>query len=439
MADVISAKTAWALSKLIKGKDKKQLGARTATVTRVDPDGTAWVRMAGSDIDTPVNGIMTASVKAGDVIQCSIDGTALSITGNASDPAVGASKASQIVNAVVRPVSVAVGTAHGIAKAAEKVASAINQHFWADTSGVHVTQATQEEWESQQSGPNVLINSLGQLFRDGLNNLLTITTESGARALTIWDGAGNAAANVLASFSADLVELGRNSASAVISFCNGTGYLRYDTINGFTLSTNASTGGSTPGAGVGVSADTANAMASMGASVTGSANNASRIECRSGPNGKYIKMDAPALMLADNGLTSTGTRVTMRKVIELFTEDIGWTNLQLSSGVVVYSSAAHTPKYCRRHGIVEVVGEVSPRAAVEAGGTLTIGTLPSGCRPTQRTTVLCQGSTLREWMLQVNADGTMVASRYRLGTATEDMSTNTWLPLHMTFVAAAES
>ena len=92
-------------------------------------------------------------------------------------------------------------SAKTIANAAQAVAEAVNQHFFADTSGIHVTEATQEDWNDNHSGANVLINSIGQLFRDGLNNLLTLTTENGARALTIWDGLGNAASNVVASFS----------------------------------------------------------------------------------------------------------------------------------------------------------------------------------------------------------------------------------------------
>ena len=91
-------------------------------------------------------------------------------------------------------------SAKTIADAAQAVAEAINQHFWHDTNGAHVTEATQEEWEQSHSGPNSLWNSLGMLFRDGLNNLLTLTTENGARALTIWDGLGNAAGNVVARF-----------------------------------------------------------------------------------------------------------------------------------------------------------------------------------------------------------------------------------------------
>jgi len=91
-------------------------------------------------------------------------------------------------------------SAKTIANAAQEVAQAVNQHFFADTNGIHVTEATQEDWDESHTGANVLINSIGQLFRDGLNNLLTLTTENGARALTIWDGLGNAAGNVVARF-----------------------------------------------------------------------------------------------------------------------------------------------------------------------------------------------------------------------------------------------
>lgn len=94
----------------------------------------------------------------------------------------------------------AIALAKTVADAAQAVADAVNQHFFADTNGIHVTEVTQEDWDESHTGANVLINSIGQLFRDGLNNLLTLTTENGARALTIWDGLGNAAGNVTALF-----------------------------------------------------------------------------------------------------------------------------------------------------------------------------------------------------------------------------------------------
>lgn len=97
-----------------------------------------------------------------------------------------------------------VASATEVADAAQAVAEAVNQHFFADTNGIHVTEATQEDWDANHTGANVLINSIGQLFRDGLNNLLTLTTENGARALTIWDGLGNAASNIVARFGSTI-------------------------------------------------------------------------------------------------------------------------------------------------------------------------------------------------------------------------------------------
>ena len=111
-------------------------------------------------------------------------------------------------------------SAKAVANAAQDVANAVNQHFFADTNGIHVTEATQEDWDENHTGANVLINSVGQLFRDGLNNLLTLTTQNGARALTIWDGLGNAATNVLATFGADETHIGMGG--------DGTLYLARD-------------------------------------------------------------------------------------------------------------------------------------------------------------------------------------------------------------------
>lgn len=76
-----------------------------------------------------------------------------------------------------------VNNAESIAEQAEAVANATGQHFWPDDDGVHVTEVTQEAWNdststSYHSGANVLLNALGQLFRDGLNNLLALVAGS---------------------------------------------------------------------------------------------------------------------------------------------------------------------------------------------------------------------------------------------------------------------
>lgn len=98
---------------------------------------------------------------------------------------------------------------------AERAAAATSQHFWHDDSGAHVTQVTQDEWTDQtgasyHSGPNSLWNSLGMLFRDGLTNLLAVLTNG----VAIYDGNGNAASNILAEFTANLVRIGGRFASS---------------------------------------------------------------------------------------------------------------------------------------------------------------------------------------------------------------------------------
>lgn len=188
----IDPSAVWDFAKEVVGAARRDSGRTLATVTRIDADGTTWVT-TGDGGEAPA-GSAAAGVSVGDTVTLEWDGAAMGIRSNVSNPAPAGS--------VVRR---AVARAQGVADAAQRVADAVNQHFFADTSGIHVTEATQEEWDTSHSGANVLINSVGQLFRDGLNNLLTLTTENGARALTIWDGLGNAAANVRAVFGENIV------------------------------------------------------------------------------------------------------------------------------------------------------------------------------------------------------------------------------------------
>lgn len=137
-----------------------------------------------------------------------------------------------------------IDTATTTAVDAKAVADATAQHVWTDDSGLHVTEVTQDEWADEQgasyhSGMNVLINSLGQLFRNGLNNLLGIV--SGATpSISIYDGAGNNDSNIVAKFASNLIELGKGSASAVVEFCGGLGRIGYNSglLNSFVVDGN---------------------------------------------------------------------------------------------------------------------------------------------------------------------------------------------------------
>lgn len=129
----------------------------------------------------------------------------------------------------VRDTAVAAGE---VASAASAVANATAQHVWIDTNGLHVTEVAQDEWNdsegaSYHSGMNVLINSLGQLFRNADNNLLALVSGTSSSAVAIYDGDGNAASNIVAQFASNLIELGKNSSQAYVDFCGGLGRIGF--------------------------------------------------------------------------------------------------------------------------------------------------------------------------------------------------------------------
>ena len=190
----IDPSAVWDFAGEIVGRIVPSRATTTATVTRVDPDGTTWVT-TGDGGEAPATSV-AAGVSVGDTVTLEWDGSAMGIRSNVSDPAPPG-----------RAVMRATEGARSVADAAQRVADAVNQHFFADGHGIHVTEATQDEWDASHSGANVLINSIGQLFRDGLNNLLTLTTEGNARALTVWDGLGNTSDHIRAIIG-ETIQLG---------------------------------------------------------------------------------------------------------------------------------------------------------------------------------------------------------------------------------------
>lgn len=103
---------------------------------------------------------------------------------------------------------------------AKAVAQATGQHFWEDDNGAHVTEITKDDWKAEEaketpfadvsdSKPyhNLLMNSLGILLRTALKNLVSITRS----AIAFFDGEGNNAANVVASFGKDGAQVGPSS------------------------------------------------------------------------------------------------------------------------------------------------------------------------------------------------------------------------------------
>lgn len=113
--------------------------------------------------------------------------------------------------------------------------------------------------------------------------------------------------------------------------------------------------------------------------------------------------------------------------------ETAWTNLPLNSTVVAYD-ADSTPKYRKMLGsMVTITGAVKPTAQVSSGGTLTIGTLPTGFRPPRYINCLCQGSGGAQWLLGIYPDGTVDCSRYRNGSSNAAIPTSAWLTFHYVF------
>lgn len=102
MAERLSAKSAWKLkSALQKTSQTKPTKVGPARVTRIESDGSVWVRLPGSNADTPVNGQLLSTSRVGDTVSVRIENGRLSLVGNASAPSVG----QQQVDATVQPVS----------------------------------------------------------------------------------------------------------------------------------------------------------------------------------------------------------------------------------------------------------------------------------------------------------------------------------------------
>ena len=87
-----------------------------------------------------------------------------------------------------------------LADEAYQIASAIGQYAWNDSNGTHVSTE-----EGVAAGTrNILLNSYGILLRAAANYLAALT-QSG---IAFYDGQGNAASNILASFGANGAQIG---------------------------------------------------------------------------------------------------------------------------------------------------------------------------------------------------------------------------------------
>lgn len=198
------------------------------TVTSIDSAGYVWVRLVGSSAAVPC--VPEVACRVNDRVSVRIDHDAgkAYVVGNVTDP----SQSRSFVAKMGDDLNSEILAYAQIAEEAKDVAEATKQYFWDDQQGVHVTEEAQEDWstvgsEGFQSGYNVLVNALGQLFRDGLNNLVSITRSG----ISFYDGEGNAASNVTATYGSETV-IGRTGVNDfnVLIDANGL-YLRQGPYN----------------------------------------------------------------------------------------------------------------------------------------------------------------------------------------------------------------
>lgn len=107
-------------------------------------------------------------------------------------------------------------------------------------------------------------------------------------------------------------------------------------------------------------------------------------------------------------------------------QDIPWTTLTLASGWTEYSSA-RAPKYRRVGALVEIRGAIKPTASTTLNATaVTFANLPQGCRPANmEVSAVCNGSATKMWLLTVDTDGNVGASRMRTTNSTSYQSAGT--------------
>lgn len=438
------------------------------TLTGGVPDDFCCVRvyLDGSEL-----GILTG---AGSVSSASLEGgTTHGVTATAEDDAclpdgTPAHNVSAPTAAISVTVSEGVESVAAIAQEALDVAEATGQHFWSDTDGIHVTEVTQEEWQDStgsgyHSGANVLINALGQLFRDGLTHLMAllpgqfhtetftidldefpsdvphytlaatpsrfptvtvggvvqdsdrfildgnvlefrafydytawdgldmVVTYRGTPSLTLFDGLGNAAANVVASFESHRVSLAKGfdpakDESGSVDFFDGEVSLSATRTSGsqaITLEALDEDGSNTSQGGIRV--DNGDGGSIVRVYAHGGGDNWSGASY--GEGGAQVSLTSSQYM---NAFEVTATTLTMQPGMGRLRLDVDMVeamhefmtvirNVTLSNITFQTAPILHL---CRRGTTVSAIMNSVVNAS-SAGTRISVGTIPAGFRPPQ--------------------------------------------------------
>ncbi len=104
-----------------------------------------------------------------------------------------------------------------------EIANALNQHFWNDSSGVHVVELSHDDWDAAVTNNfsdlsasknyyNILLNSLGVLLRRALYTLVSISRGG----IAFYDGLGNETTNIMSYFGRDSAQIGRENGKHLV-------------------------------------------------------------------------------------------------------------------------------------------------------------------------------------------------------------------------------
>ena len=116
--------------------------------------------------------------------------------------------------------------------------------------------------------------------------------------------------------------------------------------------------------------------------------------------------------------------------------DTGWVTIPWSNDFTTHTTG-HDLKVRRVGKIVQMTGWATPKSDMILD-TKTICILPEQFRPKTGLTVLCQGSKMAVFMLDIGASGTVQVSRYRYTNSTSStypsVPNGTWLPFTATWI-----
>lgn len=140
----------WELDDALKKQDGDARRISPGTVSDVDEQGVIWVRLVGSDEDTPVTS-STASVDKGDVVNVRIEGGRAWIDGSTSNPSASTSDLGNVNAKAIQALQDAAMAALAASDAKTSAGIAAEAAHDAVESAASAEQAAAEAWEKADS------------------------------------------------------------------------------------------------------------------------------------------------------------------------------------------------------------------------------------------------------------------------------------------------